>query len=194
MKKYLLASGNRHKIEELKAQLAKLGFDLKSALDYPGAEEVDEDQPNLEGNALKKARYWHQFTGLPSIADDTGLEVDTLNGAPGVRSARYAGEKATDEENVKKLLHELSSKDQRTARFRTVIALVSEDDEQVFHGVCEGEIINERRGGGGFGYDPVFVPAGHKQTFAELTPEQKNRISHRGRASAKLIDWLNSQV
>lgn len=194
MKKYLLASGNRHKIEELKAQLAKLGFDLKSALDYPGAEEVDEDQPNLEGNALKKARYWHQFTGLPSIADDTGLEVDTLNGAPGVRSARYAGEKATDEENVKKLLHELSSKDQRTARFRTVIALVSEDDEQVFHGVCEGEIINERRGDRGFGYDPVFVPAGHKQTFAELTPEQKNRISHRGRASAKLIDWLNSQV
>lgn len=189
---FFLASGNRHKISELSDILSPLNVELRSTLDYPDAAEVDEDQPDLEGNALKKARYWHQFTGLPSIADDTGLEVDALNGAPGVRSARFAGERANDRQNVEKLLQKLDGSDSRKARFRTVIALVSDEDEQVFHGVCEGTIIDERRGEGGFGYDPVFVPEGFEQTFAELTSEEKNRVSHRGRAVRKLAEYLQA--
>ncbi len=187
-----LASGNPHKIEELKQILNPMGIKLKSTLDFSDADEVDEDQPGLEGNALKKARHWYNETGLPSLADDTGLEVDALDGAPGVYSARYAGEKATYEENTQKLLQELERESDRSAQFRTVIAFIDQSgEEQFFEGVCRGEIIKERRGKKGFGYDPVFMPEGYKETFAEISSEEKNRISHRGLAIQKFVRYLN---
>jgi XTP/dITP diphosphohydrolase len=185
-----LASGNAHKIEELKQVLSPLGIDLKSTLDYPDAEEVEEDQPDLQGNALKKARYWFDKTGLPSVSDDTGLEVDTLNGAPGVYSARYAGDNPSYDDNVNKLLTELKGESDRSAQFRTVIAFVDGSDNYFFEGICRGRIIDEKRGDKGFGYDPVFVPEGYDETFAELSSEEKNRISHRGRAVQKFINFL----
>lgn len=186
-----LASGNPHKIEELKQILNPMGIKLKSTLDFSDADEVDEDQPGLEGNALKKARHWYNETGLPSLADDTGLEVDALDGAPGVYSARYAGENATYEENTQKLLQELKGESDRSAQFRTVIAFIDQSgEEHLFEGVCRGEIITEKRGEKGFGYDPVFVPEGYHKTFAEISSEEKNRISHRGLAIQKFIEYL----
>jgi len=185
-----LASGNTHKIEELKQVLQPLGIKLKSTLDYPDAEEVVEDQPDLQGNALKKAKFWWNKTGLPSISDDTGLEVDALNGAPGVYSARYAGENPTYDDNVNKLLAELKGEKSRSAQFRTVIAFVDGSDNYFFEGICRGKIIDEKRGDKGFGYDPIFVPEGFEKTFAELSSEEKNKISHRGRAVQKFIDFL----
>ncbi len=186
----LLASANPHKVEELKQILEPYGIELKSTLDYPGGVHVEEDQPILEGNALKKARYWNLFSGLPALADDTGLEVDALNGAPGVLSARYAGENVTYAQNVTKLLHELDGMNNRKARFRTVIAFVNGKSEHLFEGVCEGEIIHKPIGDKGFGYDPVFRPNGYQKTFAELHAEEKNRISHRGRALQKFLEYL----
>lgn len=223
----LIASGNRHKIAELGQMLKPLGIRLVSTLDYPDAGgEVIEDLDTLEGNALKKAREWHERTGLPALADDTGLEVRALDGAPGVHSARYAGPDAEDQDNVEKLLreleqiqelknHELQSHDDRSARFRTVVALVGLESgqdagqpsesvthdaeqslqsvkvtEKLFEGICEGEILTEPAGEGGFGYDPVFRPRGYEKSFAELTPEEKNEISHRGLALKEVITWL----
>ena len=185
-----LASGNVHKIDELKQVLQPLGINLKSTLDFPDAEEVEEDQPDLQGNALKKARFWFGKTGLPSVSDDTGLEVDALNGAPGVYSARYAGENPTYDDNVNKLLAELEGKSNRSAQFRTVIAFVDGSNEYFFEGICRGKIIDEKIGDKGFGYDPVFIPEGYDQTFAELSSEEKNKISHRGLAVQKFIDFL----
>ncbi|MCC5904712.1 MAG: RdgB/HAM1 family non-canonical purine NTP pyrophosphatase [Balneolaceae bacterium] len=191
IKEILLASANPHKIEELEQILMPLGIALKSTRDFPDGEEVDEDQPSLEGNALKKARYWHQKTGLPSLSDDTGLEVDVLSGAPGVYSARYAGKNASYLQNTEKLLHEINGQNNRSAQFRTVIAFVEgKGREHLFEGICRGTIISEPRGDKGFGYDPVFVPNGYKQTFAELLSEEKNRISHRGRALQKFAEFL----
>ncbi len=191
MNKLVLATRNKNKIEEMKALVSGLGIEILSTLDFPELEEVDEDQPTLEGNALKKARYVHSITGLPSLSDDTGLEVDALDGAPGVYSARYAGENVTYQDNVLKILTELEGEKERSARFRTVVALVTSEDENLFHGVCNGEILTEQRGDKGFGYDPVFKPEGYDQTFAELSSEIKNEISHRGRAVQKFIEFLN---
>ncbi len=190
LKNILLASANPHKIAELEQILEPLGIELASTRDYPGVEEVVEDKPTLEGNALKKARFWYDKTGLPSLADDTGLEVDALNGAPGVYSARYAGELASYADNVKKLLHELEGKQNRKARFRTVIAFVDGEEEHIFEGICKGEIIHAPRGEKGFGYDPVFMPDGFDKTFAELNAKQKNLISHRGLALQKFLNFL----
>ncbi len=192
-KTILLASANPHKIKELRQVLIPMGIELQSATDYPGAGEVIEDKPDLEGNALKKARFWYMKTGLPSLADDTGLEVDVLGGAPGVYSARYAGEDATYEDNVQKLLAELKEKENRTAQFRTVAAYVTGKDEFLFEGICRGEIITEKRGDKGFGYDPIFVPEGYTKTFAELSAEEKNKISHRGRAVQKFISHIQKR-
>ncbi len=189
-KTLFLASGNPHKIEELQQVLQPLGIDLKSTLDISDAEEVEEDQPDLKGNALKKAWFWNRKTGLPSVADDTGLEVDALNGRPGVYSARYAGENATYKNNVDKLLREMEGKDNRSARFRTVIAFVTDQDEHFFEGVCHGKIISHRKGNKGFGYDPVFVPDGYDQTFAELESSEKNKISHRGKAVQQFLTFI----
>ncbi len=193
MNKLVLASRNPHKIGELRAILEELGIELLSSLDFPELEEVDEDQPTLEGNALKKARYVYQRTGFPSLSDDTGLEVDALNGSPGVYSARYAGEEATYQDNVQKLLSEMSGKESRTARFRTVLALVDETKEYTFEGICEGVILEEQRGDNGFGYDPVFRPEGFDLSFAELDVSVKNRISHRGRAIQQFVEFLRTE-
>lgn len=186
-----LASGNQHKIEELKELLKPFDITIKSTLDYPDAEEVVEDKPDLEGNALKKARHWYEKTGLPSLSDDTGLEVEALNGDPGVYSARYAGEQATYEQNTQKLLAELKGVANRSAQFRTVIAFIDEKgNEHIFEGICRGEILPEKRGEKGFGYDPVFQPEGYDKSFAELSGEEKNKISHRGLAIQKFIEYL----
>ena len=185
-----LASGNPHKIEELEQILKPLGIQLRSTLDFPDAYEVEEDQPHLKGNARKKALFWHQKTGMPTIADDTGLEVAALNGAPGVYSARYAGQNATYRDNVNKLLDELDGTNNRKAQFRTVIAYVT--DEYFFEGVCKGEILTEQKGAKGFGYDPVFRPEGYDETFAELDSKEKNKISHRGKALQKFKKFLIS--
>lgn len=189
----VLASRNKHKIEELRDTLAPLGITLKSTYDFPDLEEVIEDRETLEGNALKKARYVFEETGLPALSDDTGLEVDALGGRPGVYSARYAGEDASYQDNVDKLLGELNGADDRTAQFRTVVAFITESGLHTFEGVCKGTIIKQERGDQGFGYDPVFVPKGYGQTFAELNADIKNEISHRGRAIQKFYDWLKAQ-
>jgi XTP/dITP diphosphohydrolase len=188
-----LASGNRHKIEELQQVLRPIGIELKSTFDVEKPEVVVEDQPTLEGNALKKAHHWHRKTGLSALSDDTGLEVYALDGAPGVYSARYAGENATYDDNVNKLLSEMERAADRKARFRTVIAYVNTEGEYLFEGVCEGKIISEKRGEKGFGYDPVFVPDGFDQTFAELSSTEKNRISHRGRALQKFMEFIEKR-
>lgn len=191
----VLATRNKHKLTELQATLGGLPVHVRSAFDFAELEEVDEDQPTLKGNALKKARYTASMTMLPSLSDDTGLEVDVLGGRPGVYSARYAGEKATYAANVKKLIDDLTlsgSKEPFTARFRTVLAFVHANKEITFDGVCDGQIILNPRGANGFGYDPVFVPDGFQLTFAELDPSVKNEISHRGRAMKLFRDWIEA--
>ena len=151
-----------------------------------------ETSDTLEGNALLKARYVYERYHTNCFADDTGLEVEALGGAPGVYSARYAGEGHNSEENIKKLLHELEGKDNRKARFRTVFALIINGKEHLFEGIVRGEIIARKRGTSGFGYDPVFVPEGFTQTFAEMSDGQKNKISHRALAVGKLCKFLNT--
>jgi XTP/dITP diphosphohydrolase len=188
----VLASRNKDKIKELRLALKDFEIDLKSSYDFPELEEVVEDKSTLEGNALKKARYTSQITGLPAASDDTGLEVNALDGRPGVYSARYSGQNATYQQNTEKLLRELSEvkmKD-RGAQFRTVIAFTNDVETHTFEGVCRGKILRQPSGTGGFGYDPVFQPKGFDQTFAELDEKQKNEISHRGKAVAQFIDWL----
>lgn len=155
--------------------------------------ELPETGDTLEANAVQKARWVHDRCGLPCIADDTGLEVDALNGAPGVHSARYAGEARDPQANMSKLLDALEGRSDRTARFRTVIALIEDGREQLFHGVVEGRILTAPRGTGGFGYDPLFAPEGEERSFAEMTSEEKNRISHRARATAALLDHLGGR-
>ena len=194
MDRLLLASRNKDKLKEIQQVLTPYDIELKSALEFEHLEEVEEDQDSFEGNALKKARYVHQETGEPALADDTGLEVDALEGAPGIYSARYAGEQATYKDNVDKLLATLDGveTDKRTARFRTVLALITGSQEVLLNGVCKGWIIDEPRGKGGFGYDPVFVPEGYDKTFAELSPKVKNKISHRGKALEKFRTFLEN--
>lgn len=193
MKKIVLASRNPDKIVELREILKPLDIELLSATDFPDLEEVVEDGETLQENAAKKARYVAKETGLPALADDTGLEVEALDLRPGVYSARYAGEDVTYEENVQKLLREMSpfpEEEQRKAHFRTVIAFIYDDEEQYFEGRCPGYILKEPTGNNGFGYDPVFKPKGYNQTFAELDQTEKNRISHRGKAVRKFYEWL----
>ncbi|NCY16439.1 MAG: RdgB/HAM1 family non-canonical purine NTP pyrophosphatase [Actinobacteria bacterium] len=190
------ASANPHKVAEIAAILAECGLEL---LPRPeSVPEVAEDADTLEGNARLKALALAAATGMPAVADDTGLEVDALDGAPGVRSARYAGERAIDAENVDRLLSELAGRGavglERSARFRTVVVLRWPDGHEVIaEGTCEGMITDDRRGLGGFGYDPVFAPAdADGRTFAELSAEEKHAISHRGRALRALADALAS--
>lgn len=178
----VLATRNRGKVDEIRALLSDLPVDLLAASDMEGIPEVEEDAPTLEGNAVKKARVLHACTGLPTLADDTGLEVDALGGRPGVYAARYAGEGCTPADNRRLLLCELSGEANRTAQFRCVLAFVEKGGEQFFEGACRGRIPTRERGAGGFGYDPVFVPEGYAQTFAELSAHQKNAISHRAQA------------
>ncbi len=189
----VLASKNKKKIQELKRILGDLSIELLSLDNFPNLGEIVEDGYTFEENALKKARYVKQKTGLPALADDSGLEVEALGGRPGVFSARYAGEHASDEENIKKLLMEMREipEDKRQARFVCCIALVlPNEEEKVFWGYVNGKITMEPRGNSGFGYDPVFVPEGYTLTFAEMPLEEKDRISHRRIAIDKLKQHL----
>ena len=184
MQKLILATRNPGKVKEIRAILHSLPIEIISLLDTVDLPEVAEDGTTLESNALKKAGEIFHATGIPSLADDSGLEVYALGMRPGVVSARYAGEHVTYEANNQKLLHEMKdlSQDRREARFRSVIAFVAHDVEKISEGICSGTIIAETRGRGGFGYDPLFVPDGYDKTFAELSLEVKNRISHRAKA------------
>lgn len=179
----VIATRNTHKLEEIRAIFDFSGLDVLSAFDFPEIPDVVEDGDTLEANAVKKAAEIATATGCWAMADDSGLEVDALGGAPGVYSARYAGEECCYAANNEKLLRELSGKEDRSARFRTVIALSDPGGSvQTVEGTCPGTIIGELRGSNGFGYDPLFVPEGYSETFAELSSEVKNRISHRARA------------
>jgi XTP/dITP diphosphohydrolase len=187
----IFATNNRHKLEEVQ-QILGTGFRLLTPVDCGITEEIPEDEPTLEGNALQKARYIHQRTGKSCFADDTGLEVEALGGQPGVRSARYAGEPQDSEKNMALLLANLAGHTNRRAQFRTVIALILGEQEYLFEGVVRGTIRQQACGAGGFGYDPVFEPEGYNITFAEMDPATKNAISHRGRAVALMVSFLKS--
>ncbi len=185
----VFATNNKHKLEEVSAILGP-EFELVTPAGCGITEDIPETQPTLEGNALQKARYIHERTGLDCFADDTGLEVAALGGDPGVRSARYAGDRHDFDENTSLLLKNLEGAPDRSARFRTVIALILDGREYLFDGTVNGRIIPEYRGTGGFGYDPVFIPDGSGETFAEMNPAQKNAVSHRARAVEKLNTFL----
>ncbi len=187
----VFATNNQHKIEELQAMLDK-NIKLLSLKDIGCNDEIPEEQDTLEGNASQKSFYVYNKFGYNCFADDTGLEIDALNGEPGVYSARYAGEEKSAQANMDKVLHKLAKIKNRNARFRTVISLVIDGSEELFEGIVEGEILAEKRGGSGFGYDPIFQPNGFEQTFAEMNLTDKNKISHRGRAVEKLISHLKN--
>lgn len=188
--KICFATNNKKKIEEVKAALGP-EFELVSLEEIGCFEELPETGDTLDHNAFQKARYVKAHFGVDCFADDTGLEVEALDGAPGVYSGRFAGEPRSDERNIDLLLEKMKGITNRKARFRTVIALILDGKEYQFEGVAEGEILNERVGEKGFGYDPVFKPTGFDKTFAQLSLEEKNEISHRGKAVKALIEFLN---
>jgi XTP/dITP diphosphohydrolase len=185
----VFATNNQHKLKELQSILGNR-FKLLSLQDIGCQEEIPEEQPTLEGNARQKAFYIFDKYGYSCFADDTGLEIEALNGEPGVYSARYAGDSKDSQANMDKVLQKLEKINKRNARFRTVISLVLNGNEKQFEGIVEGEIIRQKKGSSGFGYDPVFLAAGCEKTFAEMNMEEKNRISHRARAVQKLVDYL----
>ncbi|WP_319230511.1 non-canonical purine NTP diphosphatase [Draconibacterium orientale] len=187
--KLVFATNNKHKLEELQAILGD-HFTLLSLKDIECFDEIPEEQPTLEGNASQKAYYIYDKFGMNCFADDTGLEIEALNGEPGVFSARYAGEDKNSVANMNKVLEKLAKINEREARFRTVISLVIDGEEKQFEGIVNGEILKEKRGDSGFGYDPIFKPKGFDQSFAEMGLDDKNKISHRGRAVQKLVDYL----
>ena len=192
MKKIILATRNLDKVREIREIMSSLPLEIESLEQYSGVPEVIEDGLTLEENALKKARQIFQATRLPALSDDTGLEVFHLGLRPGVMSARYAGLNATYEDNCRKLLRELQNvpAGNRRARFRCVSVFTDGFTEKIAEGICHGTIIEEQRGNGGFGYDPIFVPEGYHQTFSELPAEIKNRISHRAKAIRRMTEIL----
>ena len=191
-RKLVFATNNAHKLEEVAAILGDQ-VELLSLNDIGCQTDIPETAETLEGNALLKSSYIYKNYHLDCFADDTGLEVETFNGAPGVYSARYAGGEGHDAQaNMLKLLHELDGKENRKAQFRTAISLILDGKEYLFEGVIKGEIIKEKRGDSGFGYDPVFMPEGYDRTFAELGNDIKNQISHRALAVQKLCEFLQS--
>lgn len=187
------ATNNEHKLSEIRPLI---GPDLRilSLRDIGCDVDLPETTDTLEGNSLQKAQYVFDHYGLPCFADDTGLEVESLNGAPGVYSARYAGEQRNSDDNIALLLKNLAGHKNRRARFRTVITLLGFGDALFFEGIISGIILTERHGTGGFGYDPVFQPDGFSKTLAQMTMDEKNRISHRGQAVKKLVDYLNGRI
>ena len=191
--KLVFATNNQHKLKELQEILGNR-FELLSLKHIGCDEEIPEDQDTLEGNASQKAFYVYNKYGYNCFADDTGLEIDALNGEPGVYSARYAGESKSPELNMNKVLEKLSKIKNRQARFRTMISLVINGEEKQFEGIVEGLILSEKKGTEGFGYDPIFKPKGYEETFAEMDMKIKNQISHRGRAVKKLVDYLTSKT
>ncbi len=188
--KLVFATHNKNKFIEVKAMLPH-HIELLSLDDIGCNEDIEETAETIEGNAILKANYVRDNYNLDCFADDTGLEVKSLNNEPGVYSARYAGVSHDSNANIQKLLKNLKEKEDRSARFKTAIALNMEHEEIMFLGICEGEIINELRGDSGFGYDPIFQPNGFNKTFAEMTLQQKSEIGHRGKAMRQLIDYLS---
>ena len=191
MHKLIFASNNQHKIEEVSAILKPFGFNVIGLSDAGIHEDIPETADTIEGNASLKANYIFNHYDFDCLADDTGLEVEALNNAPGVYSARYAGEQKSSEDNMNKLLTELESKANRNARFKTIIALMLDGKEYVFEGIINGRIATEKKGEKGFGYDPIFIPNGYEKTFAEMTAAEKNKISHRAIAVQKLAEFLS---
>jgi XTP/dITP diphosphohydrolase len=189
MKKIVFATNNQHKLEEIR-KITQGSLEILSLTDIGCNEEIDETGITLNENALIKATYVKERYGFDCFADDTGLEVDALEGAPGVYSARYAGEACRPEDNMEKLLAEMKETENRRAQFRTVIALRCNGENHLFEGVIRGSIIREKKGNEGFGYDPIFMPEGYDKTFAELGTEVKNQISHRAVATGKLMHFL----
>lgn len=188
----VFATNNAHKLEEIREILGEK-FHIVSLKEIGCQEDIPEEQDTLEGNALQKARYIRDKYKVDCFADDTGLEIEALGGEPGVYSARYAGDGHDSEANMRKVLDKMNGETNRRARFRTVIALLLDGQEHLFEGEVRGEILRERHGEGGFGYDPIFRPEGFTQSFAEMSLENKNKISHRGRATEALRKFLNER-
>ena len=189
--KLVFATNNINKLAEVQQMLPN-SIQLLSLKDIHCDDEIEETETTLEGNAKLKANYIRQKFGYHCFADDTGLEVEVLNGKPGVYSARYAGEPPNSEKNMQKLLSELENKTNRNAQFRTAICLNLHNKQFIFEGICKGEILNQKQGEKGFGYDPIFMPLGYKKSFAEMTQDKKNKISHRGIAIKKLVTFLSN--
>ena len=188
----IFATNNAHKLTEVQAVLGP-GYKLLTPRDCGVTEEIPEEQDTLEGNASQKAHYLHERTGMDCFADDTGLEVEALGGAPGVHSARYATDGHDFAANNRLLLKNLKGKANRRARFRTVISLLLDGEEHLFEGIVEGHIAQCASGSEGFGYDPLFIPEGSAKTYAEMDPAEKNALSHRGRAVRKLAEFLHNR-
>ena len=190
--KLVFATNNKNKVKEIKSLLSNT-IEILTLSDIGCTEEIEETEDTLEGNAKLKADYITKKYGYDCFADDTGLEVDALGGGPGVYSARYAGENVSYEDNVQKMLSEMQNKPNRTAQFRTVVALNIKGNQYLFEGICKGEITNKKSGIDGFGYDPIFRPDGFEQTFAEMGLKEKGKISHRGLAVMKLVAFLDNR-
>ncbi len=193
MKDLVLATNNPHKVDEIKSKLGN-SLSIKTLNELGVYDDIPETAGTLQGNASQKAHFLYDKFGCNCFADDTGLEVEALNGEPGVYSARYAGVDKDSEANMQKLLKNLSGKENRNARFRTVISLIWEGEEHFFEGIVEGTILTEKHGSEGFGYDPIFQPNGYSKSFAELSMDEKNAISHRGKAVEKLLQFLNKNL
>lgn len=196
MKQLIMATNNEHKLREIRQILGE-EFEVKGLAEIGCHEDIPETSDTLEGNARQKARYVYEHYGLDCFADDTGLEVEALNGAPGIFTARFGslngyGDSHDSQANIRCLLDKLKGKRNRTARFCTAIALIQDGEEHLFEGIVNGKIVKKLRGTDGFGYDPVFEPEESGLTFAEMGPTEKNRISHRGRATKKLVEYLLS--
>ena len=189
--KLVFATNNLHKLKEVQEMLCN-SIEVLSLKDIGCFEDIEETESTLEGNAKLKADYITEKYGFDCFADDTGLEVEALDGKPGVYSARYAGAHGNAEKNMEKLLNELQNKSNRKAKFRTIIALNLRNKQYLFEGICEGEILNEKTGVKGFGYDPIFKPSNASCSFADMNSEEKNIISHRGIAIQELVQFLNS--
>ena len=200
MKKIVFATGNPNKIKEVNELLKAKGNDLSQHFEIIGLkdigceEDIPETQPTIEGNALQKARYVVEHYGADCFSEDTGLEIESLNMEPGVFSARYAGPKRDSEDNMDLVLEKLKTQTNRKARFKTVVALIVDGKEHTFEGIVNGKIAHERTGGDGFGYDPIFLPEDGTRSFAEMSSVEKNKISHRGRAVRKLIEFMKKNV
>ena len=190
--KLVFATNNKHKLQEVR-DIVGDRVEVLSLSDIDCNDDIPETADTLQGNALIKARYIYEKYGVDCFADDTGLEVEALDGAPGVYSARYAGEECDSEANMKKLLHNLTDKNNRNAQFRTVIALIINGEERLFNGIVKGVIATEKMGTSGFGYDPIFIPEGFSESFAQMDASMKNSISHRYRATEELSIFLKEK-
>lgn len=191
MEKLIFATNNQHKVDEIRVVLGNI-FDIITLHEAGINIDIPEPHDTLEANATEKSSTIYELTKNNCFSEDTGLEVDSLNGEPGVKSARYAGDERSFEANIDKLLDNMQTSNNRAARFRTVISLIIKGEEKQFEGICEGIILKERRGINGFGYDPIFVPNGSSKTFAEMDMEEKSKFSHRRKAMTKLIDFLQT--